>query len=437
MKSIWSQTTSMPAFPRLEGDARTDILIIGGGIAGLLCAYELERAGADYLLVEAKKLCSGVTANTTAKVTAQHDILYQKLLPSLGVEKAKLYFQANQRAVERYRALCRDIDCDFREETSFVFARANTQKLERELEAYRAMGVAASLQKSSPLPFPVAGCLALEGQGQFAPLKFLARIVKGLNIREHTKVQGLAPGEALTDHGVIRANKIIIATHFPILNKHGLYALKMYQHRSYVLALRGVEELEGMYVSQDDTGLSFRMYGDLLLLGGGGHRTGKEGGGWRELRALARRWYPGAEEVAHWAAQDCITLDGGAYVGQYSPRTPDLFVTTGFNKWGMTTALAGAEVLRDLVQGKANIYAPAFDPGRPMPVGATLSNAVSATANILTPTVPRCPHLGCALKYNPQEHSWDCPCHGSRFDEDGGLIDNPATDDMQKRPATP
>lgn len=437
MESIWKKTTSMPAFPCLDGNARTDILIIGGGIAGLLCAYELERAGADYLLVEAEKLCSGVTANTTAKVTAQHGILYQKLLPSLGAERTRLYFQANQRAVERYRALGREIDCDFREKTAFVFARSDTKKLEREQNAYRAIGVETTLQKSSPLPFPVAGCLALPGQGQFAPLKFLSHIAQGLNIREHTKVQGLAPGEALTDHGVIRANKIIVATHFPILNKHGLYALKMYQHRSYVLALRGAERLEGMYVSQDDTGLSFRMYGELLLLGGGGHRTGKEGGGWRELRSLARRWYPGAEEAACWVAQDCITLDGGAYVGQYSPKTPGLFVTTGFNKWGMTTALAGAEILRDLVQGRANIYAPAFDPSRPMPVGAALGNAASSTANLLTPTAPRCPHLGCALKYNPQEHSWDCPCHGSRFDRDGGLIDGPATDDMQKKPATP
>lgn len=434
MKSIWSQTTSMPAFPPLEGDTRTDILIIGGGIAGLLCAWELERSGADYLLVEAKELCSGVTANTTAKITVQHGILYQKLLPSLGLEKTRLYFQANQRAVERYKALCREIDCDFHEETAFVFARSDPKKLERERSAYRAIGVETELQQSSPLPFPVAGCLALPGQGQFDPLKFLSHIAQDLNIREHTKVQGLAPGEALTDHGVIRANKIIVATHFPILNKHGLYSLKMYQHRSYVLALRGAANMDGMYVSMDETGLSFRMYGELLLLGGDGHRTGKEGGGWRELRSLARRWYPGAEEAGRWAAQDCITLDGGAYVGQYSPKTPGLFVTTGFNKWGMTTALAGAEILRDLVQGRANIYAPAFDPSRPMPVGAALGNAASSTASLLTPTAPRCPHLGCALKYNPQEHSWDCPCHGSRFDQDGGLLDGPATDDMQKRP---
>ena len=435
MESIWKQGVSMPEFPCLDGDTRTDILIIGGGIAGLLCAFELERAGADYLLVEAKELCSGVTGNTTAKVTAQHGILYQKLLPSLGLEKTRLYFEANQKAVEEYRALCREVDCDFSDQTAYVFARSSPEKLQQEQAVYRAMGVETTLQQSSPLPFPVAGCLSLEGQGQFDPLKFLAWAAQGLNIRCHTKVQGLAPGEALTDHGVIRCNKIILATHFPILNKHGLYPLKMYQHRSYVLALRGAGHVTGMYVSQDETGLSFRMYKDMLLLGGGGHRTGKNGGGWQELRSLARRWYPGAQEVAHWVAQDCITLDGGAYVGMYSPQTPDLFVTTGFNKWGMTTALAGAHILCDLVQGKANRYASAFDPNRPMAKGAAIANAAAATANILTPTVPRCPHLGCALKYNRQEHTWDCPCHGSRFGEDGGLIDGPSTDDLQKKPS--
>lgn len=434
MASIWNETKTMPQFPPLEGDAKTDVLIVGGGIAGLLCAYVLTQAGADCLLVEAGELCGGVTGNTTAKITAQHGLLYQKLLPSLGIERAQLYWEANQRAVSRYRALSREIDCDFHEETAYVFSRSSRDALEREQEALQAIGVKTTLTRNTPLPFPVAGALALERQGRFHPLKLLAALAQGLKIAEHTKVLELAPGEARTAGGVIRANKIILATHFPILNKHGLYPLKMYQHRSYVLALRGAARMEGMYVSEDREGLSFRMYRDMLLLGGGGHRTGKKGQGWDVLRSLAHRWYPGCQEVARWAAQDCITPDGGAYVGQYSPKTPGVFVITGFNKWGMTTAMAGAEILGDLVQGRANIYAPAFDPARPMPVGAALSNAAAATLNLLTPTVPRCPHMGCALRYNRAEGTWDCPCHGSRFDQQGRLLDGPATDGLQKRP---
>ncbi len=436
MRSLWTQTATLPTFPPLEGDARTDILIIGGGIAGLLCAWELKKAGADYLLVEARSLCSGVTADTTAKITAQHGALYQKLLPSLGVERTRLYFEANQRAVARYRELCRDMDCDYEEKTACVFSRRDAGVLEREAEVYRVIGAELASHSVKALPFPVAGCLGLPGQGQFHPLKFLAHIAQGLRVHEHTKVRQLAPGRAETDQGVIRANKIILCTHFPILNKHGLYPLKMYQHRSYVLALEGAQAVDGMYVAAEDDGYSFRMAGELLLLGGGGHRTGKNGGDWRELELAAQRWYPKAKIVGRWAAQDCITLDGGAYVGQYSAKTPELFVATGFNKWGMSTALAGAELLCDLVQGRANVYAPAFDPSRPLAKAAALGNAASATLNILTPTAPRCPHLGCALRYNKAQHSWDCPCHGSRFDAEGQLLDGPATDDLQKRPPT-
>lgn len=437
MDSIWRRTMPKIEFPPMDGDERTDILIIGGGLAGVLCAWFLDRAGADYLLVEAKTVGSGVTAGTTAKITAQHGPLYQKLLKNWGVERTRLYLQANRRAVEQYRALCRELDCEFLEQSAYLFSRSGQDKLLREMEALDELGVKTSLVRKTPLPFPVAGAAVMENQGQVHPLKFLYALARSLRIREHTKVQGLSAGTALTDRGVIQANKMVIATHFPILNKHGLYPLKLYQSRSYVLALENAPLFEGMYVEDRDNGLSFRRAGELLLVGGGGHRTGHKGGGWEQLRSQVKKWYPQAKEVAHWAAQDCITLDGGAYVGQYSPRTPDLFVTTGFNKWGWTAAMAGAELLCDLLQGKANVYVPAFAPDRSMPAAAALGNAAEAVWDILRPTAPRCPHMGCALRYNAPERSWDCPCHGSRFDENGGLIDNPATDDMKRRPPEP
>lgn len=434
MDSIWQMTTPQLSLPTLDGDKRTDILIIGGGLAGVLCAWFLDQAGADYILVEAKTVGSGITGKTTAKVTAQHGILYQRLLNRWGRERAQMYLEANRRAVGQYRALCRELGCEFQEQPAYVFSRAGRDKLLREVEALDELGLHTAIQQKTPLPFPVAGAVSMEGQGQLHPLEFLRTLAKDLRIYEHTKVQGISPGTALTDHGVIRSNKMVIATHFPILNKHGLYPLKLYQSRSYVLALKNTPVFDGMYVEDKDNGLSFRRQGELLLLGGGGHRTGHKGGGWEQLRALARRWYPDAREVAHWATQDCITPDGGAYVGQYSPRTPDLFVTTGFHKWGFTNAMAGAEILRDLLQGKANPYAPAFAPDRPMPLSNLLGNAAEAAWDLLRPTAPRCPHMGCALRYNAPERSWDCPCHGSRFDENGALIDNPATDDMKRRP---
>ena len=431
MDSLWRKTAQMPQFQQMRKDTTTDVLIIGGGMAGLLCAWQLKQAGVDCLLVEQDALCSRITQNTTAKITLQHGLIYDKLIHNFGAEKTKLYLQANQAALEQYRILCRDMDCDFELQDSFVYSIDDRESIERESAALRELGVDAQTTTELPLLFPVAGAVRVKEQAQFHPLKFAAAVAEGLPILEHTKVQELMPEKAVTNCGIIRAKKIIIATHFPMLNKHGGYFLKLYQHRSYVLALKNAPKLSGMYVDDAKTGLSFRPHGDLLLLGGGSHRTGKKGGNWRELEQFAAKHYPQAQIVARWATQDCMTLDGAPYIGQYAKNTPDLFVATGFNKWGMTSSMAAAMILRDLVQGKENPWSTVFDPSRSILHPQLAVNALESTLNLITPTVPRCPHMGCALKYNPAEHSWDCPCHGSRFTTEGHLIDNPATDDMQ------
>ncbi|MGM9651090.1 MAG: FAD-dependent oxidoreductase [Faecousia sp.] len=435
MRSVWSETARLPSFAPLQGDIRTDVLVVGGGIAGILCAYLLTQAGVDTVLVEAKKLCSGVTGNTTAKITAQHGLVYHKLLRRFGEEKTKQYLLANQAALERYRELCQTIDCDFQTRDSFIYSRDDEALLEEELEALRRLGYGAQLARKLPLPFDVAGAVCFPRQAQFHPLKFLSAVAAGLTIYENTKVLELAPGWARTDRGVIRAEKIIVATHFPILNKHGSYFLKQYQQRSYVLALENAPQLDGIYLDAQEGGLSLRSAGKLLLLGGCGHRTGKQTGGWSALSGLARRYYPQAREVCRWATQDCMTLDGVPYIGRYSRRTPDLFVATGFGKWGMTSAMAAAMVLTDLVQDRENPFAPVFSPSRTILRPQLALNGFEAVKNLLTPGSPRCPHLGCKLKWNEQEHSWDCPCHGSRFAADGQLLDNPSTGDMKKRPS--
>ena len=431
MKSIWKQDVQRPHFDALEGNASTDVLIVGGGIAGLLCAYKLRDAGVDCLLVEADEICGGVTCNTTAKITLQHGLIFDGMIRRFGTDKARLYVQAQRHAGDTFTALCHGIDCDFALRDSYVYSLTDRQKIEREVAALRALGVDAELSDAPELPFPVAGAVCVRDQAQFHPLKFLYAISKDLPIREHTKVTALAPHRATTDHGEITYKKMIVATHFPMLNKHGGYFLKLYQHRSYVLALKDASAVRGMYVDECDTGLSFRSYGDLLLLGGGGHRTGKSGGCWQELETFAKKHYKGAEIVAKWATQDCMTLDSVPYIGKYAPSTPDVLVATGFGKWGMTNAMVAADVLCDAVRRKPNPYAAVFDPARSMLRPQLALNALESTIGLLTPTAPRCPHLGCALKYNAAEHTWDCPCHGSRFTEDGKLIDNPATDDKR------
>ena len=427
----WMRDAETVRFPSLTRDIDTDVLIIGGGIAGILCAYKLKEAGVGCVLAEAEGICRKITKNTTAKITFAHGLVYDKLTDRYGIDKARMYLCAQRKAEEKYARLCSSIDCDYESCDAYVYSLDDGEKIEREISAYKRLGVSAESVDELRLPIRVAGALRVRGQGQFHPLKFLYAIARDLPIYEDTKLTEFQPYRVKTTGGSITYKKLIVATHFPIFNRHGAFFLKMYQHRSYVIALKGAGSVDGMYVDESEAGMSFRNYGELLLLGGGGHRTGKQGGGWRELERFAEMHYKGADIVGKWATQDCMTLDGIPYVGQYSANTPDVYVATGFNKWGMTNAMAAADILCDLVRGKPNENAPVFSPSRSILHPQLALNAIESVIGLLTPTVPRCTHLGCALKYNRAEHTWDCSCHGSRFSESGELLDNPATADKR------
>lgn len=426
-ESIWSDTTEIRNFKSFSGEAKTDILIIGGGICGVLCAYFLKQEGVDYMLVEGRQIGSGNTKNTTAKITSQHGLIYNRLLHSIGREKTRLYLEANEKAINEYRKLAKDIDCDFEEKISGVYTRTDAGKIEEELKALDMLGYSAKFVKKLPLPFNINGAVLFNGQAQFHPLKFLYGISRNLNIYEDTFVRRIDGHTVYTDKGKIIADKIIVATHFPFINRRGSYFLKLYQSRSYVIALKNAPDVNGMYIDAHKGGLSFRNYRDLLILGGGGGRTGKRHEGWQMLREFAREAYPNAAYVAKWAAQDTMSLDGIPYIGNYSMNTPYLYTASGFNKWGMSSSMVAAMILRDLVLGKGNAYREVFSPSRNMLKPQLFVNTAEAVVNLLTPSLKRCPHMGCALKWNPQEHSWDCPCHGSRFERSGKLMDNPST----------
>lgn len=430
-KSVWDES-KLPSFPKLKGDIKTDVLIIGGGIAGILTAYFLSQAGVDYILVEKERICSGTTHNTTGKITYQHGLIYHKILKSQGIETAKGYLQANKAAFEKYAEMCKNIDCDYEIRDNYVYASEENsrEKLEDELGALYRIGYKAEFCSELELPQKTFGAVKFPNQAQFNPLKFLAQISNGLNIYENTCVKEMINNTAVTDSAKVRADKVIVTTHFPFINKHGSYFLKLYQHRSYVIALENAANVNGMYVDESKTGMSFRNYGKYLLLGGGGHRTGKEGGTWNELREFAKIHYPQAEEKYFWSAQDCMSLDNIPYIGRYSSRTHDLYTASGFNKWGMTGAMLSAMMLSNAVMGKENKYAYVFNPSRSILKPQLAVNGFEAVKNLLTITEKRCPHLGCALKYNRAEHSWDCACHGSRFSESGKVLDNPANGDL-------
>lgn len=439
MESIWEKGIELKAFPRLEGEKKTDVLIVGGGMAGLLCAYFLQHYGVDYCLVEAGRIAEGVTGHTTAKLTVQHGLIYHRIAERYGSEAAERYYFVNKTALENYRTLCREISYDWEEKKNCVYSVKDRKKLEREMQTLEQIGADASIEESLPLPFGTCGGVSFPGQAQFHPLKFLKVITNDLKIYENTRVLGFGSDSEggkwrkvlLSDGVTVYAKDVIIATHFPMLNKHGAFFTKLYQHRSYVTALEGAPQLPGMYVDEDKKGFSFRNTGDMLLLGGGGHRTGKKGGGFTELRGAGERFYSTATEVCRWAAQDCMSLDGIPYIGRYARRTKNLFVATGFNKWGMTSSMVSAMLLTDLLLGKRSEYETLFSPKRPILSGQLAVNLAESAMGLLSFSGKRCPHLGCALKWNKEEHSWDCPCHGSRFSENGEVLNNPANGDMR------
>lgn len=432
MLSIWQDSVSLKKFGKLHGNHKTDVLIVGGGMAGVLCAYKLECEGIDYMLVEKDRLFCGVTKNTTAKITSQHGLCYNKLVKRFGTENAKLYYEANQKAVEEYKNLSRDFPCGFEEKNSFVYSLDDRKKLEDEMNALKKLGCSAEFEESLPLPFKTAGAVRFDKQAQFNPLMFLGAISKKLNIYEETKITEFEGNTAIYSEGRIQAENIIIATHFPIINKHGAYFLKLYQSRSYVLGLKNAQNVNGMYIDESTKGLSFRNYGDVLLLGGGAHRTGKERCGWDGLKQISSSFYPEAKEVYRWSTQDCISLDDVAYIGKYSSKTNNLFVASGFNKWGVTQSMVGANLLCDLIQGRDNPYEKLFSPSRSILRTQLMLNAFEFASSILSFSKKRCPHMGCTLKWNMYEHTWDCPCHGSRFSENGKVLENPSTGDLKK-----
>ncbi|MBQ8766568.1 MAG: FAD-dependent oxidoreductase [Clostridia bacterium] len=431
MLSVWSANSDFKDFSQLNCDIKTQVAIIGGGIAGILCGYMLKQKGIDCVILEADRVCKGVTQNTTAKITSQHGLVYDKLINKFGIEKSKMYLESNENAVKIYRKMCKDIDCDFEDKDNYVYSTDNLRKVEKELHTLVRLGYKPDFTGEIPVPISIEGAVIFPNQAQFNPLKFLLYISRNLQIYEKTKVIEIKGNYAYTSKHKIKADYFIVTTHFPFINKYGGYFIKMYQERSYVIALENGKQINGMYVDEAQKGMSFRNYKNLLLIGGGDHRTGKSGGNYTELRIFAKNNYPSKQEVYHWATQDCMTLDNVPYIGRYSPKIPNVLVATGFNKWGMTSSLVAAEILSDMVINKKNEYEELYTPSRSVITPQFAVNLFESAVGILTPSKKRCPHLGCALKWNSAEHTWDCPCHGSRFNENGKLVEKPATDDLK------
>lgn len=216
-KSLWTDTVPLPEFEPVQGDKKTDVLVIGGGLCGILCTYLLRQAGVDCMLVEGNRIASGTTQNTTAKLTSQHGLIYDRLMHSLGTERAASYLDANEKALEQYRSLCSTIDCDFEEKSAFVYTLRDRGKIEREVQAVNRLGFPAEFAEHLPLPFDTMGAVRFPHQAQFHPLKFLAQIVKGLPIYEHTFVRNIEGKAAVTEQDGLPQSRSLSPHIFPLL----------------------------------------------------------------------------------------------------------------------------------------------------------------------------------------------------------------------------
>lgn len=440
MESLWRKqtgalTSDINAEKQKSDHTHRHVVVVGAGMAGLLIAYYLKEQGINVLVLEADRIASGQTERTTAKITSQHGLKYSKLISTVGTKKARLYAQANEAAIQEYERLIRqkEIECQFERVPAYLYSCQDQAPLIKEAEAAASLGIDAFFIEEIDLPFPVKGAVCFRNQAQFSPLAFLRRICEELEIWDNTKVVSIKENRVITKDMIMTADKIVVATHYPIRNIPGFYFLRQHQERSYCLALSGCDKIKGMYYGVDKGGLSLRQAGDFVLLGGSGCRTGENinGGAFDALVQAANQYFPGSRILARWAAQDCMPHDGIPFIGRYSVFTPDLYVATGFQKWGMTSSMIAAMIIRDELCGRENPYANLFSPQR-MNVRAGIGNLfhdIGMSVKGLTGGLlhrPRCPHMGCKLVWNPDEKSWDCPCHGSRFDEDGKLLDNPA-----------
>lgn len=412
--SIWQQSVIIPKRPVLPGNMEADTVIIGGGLTGILTAYYLQQSGKECVVLEADRIGGGQTAHTTAKVTSQHNLIYQKLMKAIGKERAAQYAKANEQAIRAYRDLIDKygIDCDWRTSDAYLYTRKDDKQaraLRDECRIAKELHLPAELTTQTELPFEVKEALGFHEQACFHPLKFLAAISEKVTVYERTKVLEVVPMQhanaVITNRGTVQAKYVIFACHYPFINRPGYYFLRMHQERSYVLALKkpGHLPVQHMYLGVDDDALSFRSasipdpaadsegrsnkISDILLLGGGSHRTGEnQGNQYEYLQKQADRYWPDWDVAAMWSAQDCMTLDDIPYIGKFGMLTNNWYVATGYGKWGMTSAMAAAHLITNLINGQENGAEKVYCPQRKT-IAASAKTFVTegkyATVNIL------------------------------------------------------
>ena len=498
MNSYWIESTKNMEknYNKLNENIEADVCIIGAGITGSLTAFYLAKEGKNVVLLEKDKVCEKTSGNTTAKITSQHGLFYNYLLQSEGYEFAKKYYEANENSIKNIENIVKNenIDCDFEKQDAYIFTQKEDEvkKIKDEFFAVKKIGGTAEFTTKCNLPFSIQGAIKFPNQAQFNSRKFVIELLNKteksgkLKIFENSKVIGVKKDEDMykiyTKDNYVKAKYVVLACHYPIINAPGFYFFKMYQSRSHAIAIEAETEFfEGMYINSELPTKSFRTIKDgenkLLVIVGEDYKTGSKidyENIYNKLEKIAKDIYPNCKVKYRWSAQDCISLDKIPYIGKFSNFMENVYIGTGYKKWGMTTADISANIICDNIMGRKNEYEDIFKSTRTEPVKniKEVENMIKQTTKSLVLekiTIPKqdleeiksgegkiisvngkkvgiyideigkvhaikpsCSHLGCEMIFNKLEKTWDCPCHGSRFDVDGKSIETPSIHDLEK-----
>lgn len=426
MASYWTQGLSMRRYPTLENDISCDILVIGGGIAGILCAYRFMQQGFHVILVDKNRIGMGITRHTTATITALQDKLYIDHERDIGFQKAKSFFEANLMAVQEYQKLSEQFSFDFEKQSCIQYSCKDATPLKKEYDLLTKMGAKVSYHDScDELPFPIKGAIELENQAICHPLKLIYELASKMEIYEKTEIIRLKKHIAYTDKKrIISFRYAIVATHYPSFGKWGGYFAKMHQIRSAV-AVSTSFLLSHFYIDIEEGGNFIRSHKEQCLIGGMDYNVGD----CIPASSLLKNWMqekmPG-EITDTFMNQDFITLDELPYIGKLSHFSKNHFVITGLNGYGMSSSMIASIVLTDRIKGVENPYQNLFSPQRKYLWKPFMQHMKRTLKNLLSFGGKRCTHLGCKLRYHPLDKTYECPCHGSRFSQDGEQKNDPA-----------
>lgn len=494
-ESYWIASTPNTNFPKLQEDLKTDILVVGGGITGITTAYLLQKEGFRVVIIDANRIAAGTTGHTTAKITSQHDLKYAKLIKQIGSEGAYLYGQANENAKALIEKIIseNDIQCDFSKQPSYVYTQDEKylQKIEDEVNAAKSLELPATYKSSIPLPIQIEGAICFENQAQFHPRKYLLALAEifvnnGGLIYENTTAIDIHETENCTisikDGLKITSDKVIVTTQYPFYDGWGLYAVRMYGERSYIVAAKSqIRFPEGMYISYEKPTRSLRYQPiengeQLILIGGEHHKTGQdtnENENYKKLIEFADSTFSATDIPYRWSAQDYTAMDHIPLIGHITSSKRNIFVATGFSKWGITSSTLAANLIKDIITTNKNECEYIFSPSRFTPISSAkdfVEQNLNVVENLIegkTKNLPTefslelgegkpvevdgkkagayrdtdgntfivdttCTHLGCEVRWNSAERTWDCPCHASRFDYKGNVIEGPAQKPLKR-----